>query len=192
MCDINVYYNYLLAGIVQLLSVAAGIASLSWAPVVYSKSNWKEGGSKCRKYFTQFALFIVYIILISPRLIVLMMMAAVPVVLFIYIFVRWLTLAWFTNRVDNDVDFSSNLNADQKVFINVCRAALYVIIDINFTRNNPYRLFYSIGVKAIMLTEFVLLMLSMFYASDVFSLLNLVIFIHTAFIYPAFLWCVGS
>ena len=183
-----------------MLSVAAGIASLSWAPVAYSKSNWKEGGSKCRKYLTQFALFIVYVTLITPRLTVLMMLAFVPAVLFIYIFVRWLTLLWFTNRVDSDVDFSSNLIADQKILINACRAAVYVIVDINFTRNNPYRLFYSIGVEAIMLTEFVLLMLWLLHTGDGFSfpffLLTVfgtfVIVVHSALIYPAFLWYVGS
>ena len=180
-----------------MLSIAAGIASLSWAPVAYSKSNWKEGRSKCRKYFTQFALFIVYLILITPRLIVLTALVGAPFWLFIYFFIRWLILLWFTIRVDNDVDFSSNLIADQKVLINVCRAALYVIVDVDFTRNNPYRLFYSIGAEAIMLIEFVLVMLSLLYADGVFSFVitllgTFVILVHTAFIYPAFLWCVGS
>ena len=106
-----------------MLAIAAGIASLSWAPVTYRKSNWEEGGSKCIGYFTQFALFILFVILITPRLLVFTAGFAVarPIFVFMYFAIRWLTLSWFTIWEDNDVDFSSNLSDKQKFLINIGR-----------------------------------------------------------------------
>ena len=71
------------------------------------------------------------------------------------------------------------------------RAALYVIVDINFTRNNPERLFYSIGVEAIMVTEGVLVLMSpQFYFIFIVMIPicgTFAVFVHTVCCYPGYL-----
>ena len=106
------------------------------------------------KYIAQAALFVVYIILLAPRVFALTRMAAYStIVVYIYVGVRWLIMVVFTIKVDCDAgdDFSGD---ECKVgLLNMCRAALYVFVDIDFNRENTYRWFYSIGVQVIMLIE---------------------------------------
>ena len=117
--------------------------------------------------------------------------------------IRLLAMCLITFQFDNDVDFSSGWTGDRKVFINICRAALYVFVDVNFTRNKPYRLFYVIGVQAIMFIESVYVIILALLINDEHDnvyLDNLLvlpfcgtfaILVHTVCCYRVFLCCVG-
>jgi len=158
--DINVYYYYLLADAVQVATCVLALRSLCWAPVAYyMKFNWETGRSKLKKRLVQGALFILYIILITPRVFSLTLIAVSSAFsVYLYLFVRFLVMLSHTLVRDTDVDFSSDWGKYQQRFVNVCRALLYVFVDINCTQNHG-RFFFSIGVHVIMLIEDVLIII---------------------------------
>ena len=202
LCGIHIYYNYLFAGIVQISVSAAGLLSICWAPVAYIKSNWEEGGSKLCKYVALVALFIKYIFLVSCRIFSIALIAAYSTALvYMFIGIRWLSMLYVTFSLD----FNEPTDITQQFpLFNVVRAALYVFVDIDFTRNKTCRLFYSIGIQANFIgtdITIIILTLNLLLGSDskgdlgsvvipYYGTIASLIFIFG--VYPTFLWCIGE
>ena len=156
--DINEYYHDLLADAVQVAKCVSALRSLCWAPVnYYMKYNWEKGRSKCKQRLTQFGLFILYIVLITSRVFSLTLMAVSSAfAVYLYIFRRSLVMLSLTLVNDKYVEFSRNWGEYQQSVVNVCRAVLYVFVDINFTDNSA-RFFFSIAFHVIVFVEDVLI-----------------------------------
>ena len=119
---------------------------------------------------------------------------------YFFLVLRWLAMLFGAFALDDDdEDIPNNWRDHSNVFF-MCKAAVYIFIDLTFAPRKTVRLVYSIGVQVIMICENVLIIimlspLMMGESVDGFSLFGVTTYSHFIIVGLAYaclrvsLWC---